>query len=518
MWQCSTIHSDWKPVTKRTSFFALLFKARLPLQEPTSLSIRYAFVGCLLPESRIRTLAFGKGDGYMDQVEYNLDGTPSPRLFLLVMFLMAIPMVTFNETTLVHAQVQCWTARQYQGAIKDKRVTRHLKTLVAAENILRQSQEFLRPPVPVRMRSTMAARLHDMPASRLVVRAYPERASFGIDLWQGECGLITQVDRVTGAFGQISVAVNDLSKDMFMGEQEIPQLTGSRGGYPEYNGWVVISKHGRLPWIPQTLGDRLDRIGAAREKALLDAQRVLSSRKAPNKDRVERTAELLRKTDAEGADKYVANMKRLSAELQSAHTRGAVRQVHLTKMRDDYRAYRNSFTSDQLSMPAVWADPDGSAQTMMEEQIAKLRELSLEDQGQIGHLREESRELERRAALSDDEAEARRLRVLASDRLLEADLIQKNHLERVAVGEEALRSAYELTNLKPGSGNQALAFKMDPTFLDRRQPGKLQVIAVSTLTLTDDEIRGQPDQAARQAWLERVQSSIDYAALAALLD
>jgi len=41
-----------------------------------ALGIRYAFVGYLLPDSRIRTLAFWKGDGYMDQVEYSLDGTP----------------------------------------------------------------------------------------------------------------------------------------------------------------------------------------------------------------------------------------------------------------------------------------------------------------------------------------------------------------------------------------------------------------------------------------------------------
>ncbi len=41
-----------------------------------ALGIRYAFVGSLLPESRIRTLAFWKGDGHKDQVEYSLDGTP----------------------------------------------------------------------------------------------------------------------------------------------------------------------------------------------------------------------------------------------------------------------------------------------------------------------------------------------------------------------------------------------------------------------------------------------------------
>jgi formate hydrogenlyase transcriptional activator len=45
-----------------------------------ALGLRYAFVGYLLPESRIRTLAFWKGDGYLDQVEYSLDGTPCTKV------------------------------------------------------------------------------------------------------------------------------------------------------------------------------------------------------------------------------------------------------------------------------------------------------------------------------------------------------------------------------------------------------------------------------------------------------
>lgn len=45
-----------------------------------ALGIRYAFVGYLLPESRIRTLAFWKGDGYMNQVEYSLEGTPCTKV------------------------------------------------------------------------------------------------------------------------------------------------------------------------------------------------------------------------------------------------------------------------------------------------------------------------------------------------------------------------------------------------------------------------------------------------------
>ncbi len=45
-----------------------------------ALGIRYAFVGYLMPESRIRTLAFWKGDGYLDQVEYDLEGTPCTKV------------------------------------------------------------------------------------------------------------------------------------------------------------------------------------------------------------------------------------------------------------------------------------------------------------------------------------------------------------------------------------------------------------------------------------------------------
>lgn len=45
-----------------------------------ALHIRYVFVGYLLPESRIRTLAFWKGNDFRDQVEYSLDGTPCTKV------------------------------------------------------------------------------------------------------------------------------------------------------------------------------------------------------------------------------------------------------------------------------------------------------------------------------------------------------------------------------------------------------------------------------------------------------
>jgi hypothetical protein len=432
--------------------------------------------------------------------------------------LIAITLMIFSATTVVHAQVQCWAPRQNEGPLSDKRWARHLKAMSAAETIVKQSQEFLNPPVPVRMRTTMATNRYEPVNSRLIIRAYPEQTSVGIGIWKGECGIISQADRVAGSIGRVSVFFNHLSKDMFMGEDEIPKLTGTMGGYPEYNGWVVISRNGRLPWIPQTLGDRLDRVGAAREKALADWRNVKASRKAPDRDRIDRTAALLRKTDPSGADQYVENMRRLTADLQAAQAKDAARDAHLTKLLNEYHAYRASFTAQQLAMPAVWADTDGSARKAMEAQIDELQKLSADDQRRVGEMREQSRRLEREAAVSDNEVTAHQLRAQARDLLQDADQIHKDHMERADLEGDALRGTFELTNLKPGPAEQALAYKMDPTFPNRNQPGKIQVIAVSVSPQNEEDVLERPEQAARKAWLDRVKLSINYTALAALLD
>jgi hypothetical protein len=169
-------------------------------------------------------------------------------------------------------------------------------------------------------------------------------------------------------------------------------------------------------------------------------------------------------------------------------------------------------------MPAVWADTDGSARKAIETQVDELQDLSADDQWRVGEIREQSRRLEREAAASDNEATARQLRARARDLLQDADQIRRDHLERTALEGEALRGAYELTNLQPGSVEHALAYKMDPTFPSRNQPGKIQVIAVSVSTQNEEDILQRPEQAAHKAWLDRVKSSINYAALAALLD
>lgn len=429
-----------------------------------------------------------------------------------------LALILIVHVGIAYAQVKCWVPRQNEGPVTDKRWVRHLKAMSAAETILKQSQEFLNSPIPVRLRTTMATNRYKPNDSRLIVQAYPEQTSLGIEIWQKACGISPDADRVAGSIGKISIFFNHLSKDMFMGQDEIPELTGMIGGYPEYNGWVVISKNGRLPWIPQTLGDRLDRVGAVRERALADWRNARALRKAPDQAIIDRTAALRRKTDPAGADQYVENMRRLTADLQRAQTEDATREAHLTKLLNAYRAYRVLFTAQQLAMPAVWADSNDSARQAMETQIAELQELSADEQQRVGDIREQSRALEREAAASNNEVAALQFRTQAMDLLQDADQIRNNHRERAALEEEALRGAYELTNLKPGLAEHALAYKMDPTVPTWSQPGKIHVIVVSILTLAEEDILQRPEQAARKAWLDRVKESLDYAALAALLD
>jgi PAS domain S-box-containing protein len=67
-------------VTGTISSTGVEFLRELVRQVSSTLGIRYAFVGYLLPGDRIRTLAFWKGDGYLDPVEYSLEGTPCTKV------------------------------------------------------------------------------------------------------------------------------------------------------------------------------------------------------------------------------------------------------------------------------------------------------------------------------------------------------------------------------------------------------------------------------------------------------
>jgi hypothetical protein len=382
----------------------------------------------------------------------------------------------------------CWTPPVQEDALASPRFAGLREALLAAENIVKSNTAYLDTPVPVRFRSSLSAGPGDNSGAAIHIKAAPERTSNRLRLWTGACGVIPQIDRVGGAIGQISIFFNRAGEQFVPSNGNGPTLTGKAGGYPEYNNWVVITKDGRLPWIPQTVADKLDAEGQRRRDKLAEWLKTRSQMKAMDETAVQKTYEMLRKSDSAGAEKFLADMKaqaeemkRLQRDVYPAHTAQLEKEVR------DYEQYRASFTSDQLRAPAVWGDPSGAGRRKLDADIAALRVLPPAVQAQID-------------ALPRDNERAARMRT-----------IRQRQLESVSNRMSDLRAEYDLTNLKPGSADTAMSFKRDPSFPDFTNPNRVQVITVMFSYDPD------PKQVERRAWQTRVKETFDFAALAALI-
>ena len=360
--------------------------------------------------------------------------------------------------------------------------------VLAAENIVKSNKAYLETPVPVRFRSSVSAGPGDNSGAAIHIKTAPERTSGRTRLWTGECGVIPQIDRIGGAIGQISIFFNRAGEQFVSPSGEGPKLTGKVGGYPEYNNWVVITKDGRLPWIPQTLADKLDAEGKRRRDKLAEWLKTRAQMKAMDPAAAQKTYEMLRKTDPAGAGKFMATVteqaeeaKRLQQDVYPAQT------AQLEKEVKDYEQYRASFTAEQLRAPAVWGDPSGAARRKLDADIAAQQALTPAEQAAID-------------ALPRDNERAPKMRT-----------IRQRHMEVASNRMSDLRAQYDLTNLRPGTADAAMGFKRDPSFPDFSDPNRIQVITVVVSYDPD------PKQVERRAWQTRVKETLDYAALAALI-
>jgi hypothetical protein len=217
------------------------------------------------------------------------------------------------------------------------------QALIAGEAIVKRNAALLAPPVPVRYRITMGGASSTDRGGQLMMIAAPERKPDGFRVWgTGACDIIPQVDRIVGYNFQIMIAFNTDPRQSLIGTSgEPPKLTGHVAGYPEYNGWVIVTKDGRLPWIPETLADKLDAEGTRRKKALEEWSqgRVISS----------------------DIDKATA--------------------AELAKQVRDYEQYRASFTAEQLHQPGVWGDSTNAGKRALDAQIATLQRLPPDERG-----------------------------------------------------------------------------------------------------------------------------------------
>jgi hypothetical protein len=398
--------------------------------------------------------------------------------------LCGAPATTSSATTTVGDVVNpaprggvsnCWTARVQEDAAASPRFAGLRQAMLAAEELLKKNAAFLAAPQPVRFRTSLSAGPSNESGARMHVKAVPERKADGTRVWSTGCEVIPQIDRIGGAIAQISFAINNDARGQFIDQiGEVPKLTGTVAGYPEYNGSVLVTKDNRLPWIPQTLADRLDEEGKRREKALAEARRRPSG---------------------------------LVADSAAGGIQWLEKQVL------DYQQYRASFTADQLRSAAVWGDPTREGRKRLDAEIAALRKLEAADQQQVDTIGLESRNLERQAQAetrTQNTEEAARLRARSRELALKVREIQQAHTARTVPLILDATANYDLKNLQPGPAERAMRAKPDPAFPDLTAPNRIQVIAV-TFSF------GPKPAGAQLDWQTKTKDSFDFAALAALL-
>ena len=369
----------------------------------------------------------------------------------------------------------CWTARKEEDGAASPRFAGLREAMLAVEETLKKNAALMAAPQPVRWRTSMSAGPSNDGGARMHVAAIAERKTDGTRVWSTGCEVIPQVDRIGGSIAQVSIFFNTAAGEAIVNNiGEPPKQTGTVGGYPEYNGWVLITKDKRVPWIPQTLAERLDEEGRRRERALDEAKR--------------RPAGIVGDAEAGGLQ-------------------------WLEKQVLDYQQYRASFTADELRSAAVWGDPGGEGRKKLDAEIAELRKLNPADQQQVDSLGLESRNLERQAQAevrNKNTEEATRLRERSRELALKVREIRQAHQVRSVPLILDASATYELKSIQSGPAERAMRVKTDPRFPDTAQPNRIQVIAVMLSF-------GPRPAGAMLEWQNKVRESLDVSALAALL-
>ena len=407
------------------------------------------------------------------------------------------------------AQTECWADRK-QFAKEAPQFAPLYTALHKAEKLIAANQAFLATPVPVRMQASMEAGDY---GGHLFVAAYPEKTKYS-QVWTkvGKCGVGEAADTINAGIGQLGIKFND-HVSAFLDAWERPAYEGTLGGYPVYKGWVLITKNGRLPWVPQTLADRLDREAGAREKKLAEWRTTLERMKMPDEAATRKTYDMLKKSDPAGAEKFLASARESGAELARQHAEvypATTRQLELAVA--EVRRYRASFTPAQLAAPATWADGSGAGRKQLDAAARALMVLPAEAKQAIDALAQESRALTRQmqeAQRARDAAQADSLKAQLAVLARRARAIRQQHEEQAAIQQAEMGARFALENLKPGDMDNALAFKADPGLPERKDINRIQVISVRLASKGQEEGRGE--------WMKAVQGSFDFAALAAML-
>ncbi len=372
------------------------------------------------------------------------------------------------------AGVECWVPKGVAGRGRDPRPVPIQQAMQTVERLLKENEAFT-AQVPERVRISISSNVNNI----LFVSAQPRA------LWSNTaCGVLGKED---DGLSLVEVSFNG---DLVGRNFRNGHMTPSRyvAGVPVYNfpafggvkfENVVISKDGKIPVVPVTLADRLDKEAQNLTEFLEDRRKKLAEIAVP------------------GA---VATLRQSASELQ--------RQL------EALRVYRASFSADELRAAFVEGDRNGPEARQVDARVRALEALSPADQARVNDLGTRARALQRRVQTRGIEPqEVARLRSESDDPLNQAKAILEAHRSRVAAEVTALRNDFALKLIRPSDASRATEYKDDPTCYDPADPGRIQLIVLRFDAYSSRETAN----AKAQAWMDQVMNTIDYAALKALI-
>jgi hypothetical protein len=198
----------------------------------------------------------------------------------------------------------------------------------------------------------------------------------------------------------------------------------------------------------------------------------------------------------------------------SAEAGRRLNETHWQREVEALRAYRASFSAEELRAAWVEGDPNGPEKRQLDARIRGLETLPPGEQAQVNALSARIRALQLQARTRGVQPqEAARLRNEANDLLNQGAAIRAAHQARVQSERLALLADSQRILIRPGDASRSRHFKDDPTFFDKSDPSRIRMIVVHFIAGSSRATSG----AQAKAWMDKVESTFDYAALKALI-
>lgn len=330
---------------------------------------------------------------------------------------------------------------------------------------------------PLRLRTSIVIQDRAPRSAHLMIAAYPKKS------WAPGCNVITTI---VGKAAEIDVYFNTPANEYLLDVLHwIPKRTGEAGGRPLHNGFVILSPGDRLPAVPETVKDWMDNELRNQDALLASARRSRDGTKG--------------NAQAESATESNLEMA------QKSH--------------DAYSAFRAKLTPAELASP--WALAPAEAEREWAPRIRQMEQLPGDVQREVNERAQQSRALERQAVVERNKnknpAEADRL--MAESRALNAKNreLMMAHQKKVAADVVATNELKKLAAVQAVTLDKAARWKNDPGFFDTSNASRnrIQVIGI---VVQDGAVTDLKDVDARRLWAKQVRETIDYDALAKLLN